>query len=121
MVFDVPTSKGTYSERYSQLCASSPLLFSSRFLSPSSLFLSQGDAFQGKQHPFISIAPYEVCKGTDHLETIIQDIMDQGGEGIILRDPSSAYQSGRSSGYLKHKVLCSPTEMTHTLSPPQTQ
>jgi len=30
--------------------------------------------------------------------------MDQGGEGIILRDPFSALESGRSSGFLKHKV-----------------
>ena len=31
--------------------------------------------------------------------------MDQGGEGVIIRDPSSPYQAGRSSGFLKHKVL----------------
>jgi len=30
--------------------------------------------------------------------------MDQGGEGIILRDPESPQQGGRSKGFLKHKV-----------------
>ena len=49
-----------------------------------------------------------MCKGTDHLEKIFQDIMDQGGEGIILRDPSSPFEAGRSRGYLKHKVRVHP-------------
>jgi len=65
-------------------------------------------AFNGKEHRFIKVAPYGVCKGTDHLEKIFQDIMDQGGEGIILRDPSSPIQAGRSKGFLKHKVCCFP-------------
>ena len=59
-------------------------------------------------HKYIKLAPYEVCKDTNHLERIFQDIMDQGGEGIILRDPQSPYQAGRSSGFLKHKVSISP-------------
>jgi len=44
------------------------------------------------------------CLDMNHLEVFFQDIIDQGGEGIILRDPSSSYQSGRSKGFLKHKV-----------------
>lgn len=43
----------------------------------------------------------------NHLESFLQDIIDGGGEGIILRDPSAPYQPGRSSGYLKHKVSSS--------------
>ena len=39
-----------------------------------------------------------------HLEKIFQDIIDQGGEGIILRQPTAPYQGGRSAGFLKHKV-----------------
>ena len=58
-----------------------------------------------KTHRFVSLAPYTVCKGTDHLEKIFQDIMDQGGEGIILRDPSTPFETGRSKGFLKHKVF----------------
>lgn len=52
----------------------------------------------------ISIAPKEVCRDLNHLETFFQDIVDRGGEGIILRDPDAAYVAGRSKGYLKHKV-----------------
>jgi ATP-dependent DNA ligase len=38
------------------------------------------------------------------MQQFLQDIIDMGGEGIILRDPLSPYQVGRSSGFLKHKV-----------------
>jgi DNA ligase-1 len=54
--------------------------------------------------PHIQIAPMEVCKNAQHMESFLQDIIDGGGEGIILRDPSDSLQSGRSAGYLKHKV-----------------
>jgi DNA ligase-1 len=53
---------------------------------------------------FIEVAPKEVCKGMDHMQEFLQDIIDEGGEGIILRDPLCTYQSGRSPGFLKHKV-----------------
>ena len=52
----------------------------------------------------IEIARMEVCRDMTHLEQSFQNIIDQGGEGIILRDPDSAYQAGRSPGYLKHKA-----------------
>lgn len=54
--------------------------------------------------PHIEIANKFECQGEEHLERFFQDILDQGGEGVILRDPTSAYQAGRSSGFLKHKV-----------------
>lgn len=57
-----------------------------------------------KDHPYIYVAPKEVCKNTEHLEQEFQTIIDKGGEGIILRDPSALLQKGRSAAYLKHKV-----------------
>ena len=30
---------------------------------------------------------------------------EAGSEGVILRDPTSFYESGYSSGYYKHKVI----------------
>jgi DNA ligase-1 len=53
---------------------------------------------------FVEVAPKEECKGIDHMHQFLQDIIDEGGEGIILRDPFSPYQAGRSPGFLKHKV-----------------
>ncbi|MCL6579459.1 MAG: hypothetical protein K6T73_08765, partial [Candidatus Bathyarchaeota archaeon] len=55
--------------------------------------------------PFIEVAPKQICTGIDHMQQFLQDIIDKGGEGIILRDPLSPYQSGRSPGFLKHKVV----------------
>jgi len=57
-----------------------------------------------KANQYLEIAPREICRGTHHFEAFFQDILDQGGEGIILRDPQSPYEPGRSKGFLKHKV-----------------
>lgn len=57
-----------------------------------------------KNCKYAKVAPKEECKGVQHLEEFFQGVMDRGGEGIILRDPTSLYEPGRSSGYLKHKV-----------------
>jgi len=54
--------------------------------------------------PYISVAGKIVCEGVAHLERFFQDVVDAGGEGIILRNPHSPYEPGRSAGYLKHKV-----------------
>jgi ATP-dependent DNA ligase len=52
----------------------------------------------------IEVATKEECKGMDHMQQFLQDIIDEGGEGIILRDPFSPYLPGRCPGFLKHKV-----------------
>ena len=103
MVFDTPTSKGNYAERYNHM----RMLFSlslSLSLSPIYLFLCTGEALQGKTFKYLTVAEYEVCKDTGHLDKMFQDLIMQGGEGVILRDPTSPYEPGRSSGFLKHKV-----------------
>jgi len=60
-----------------------------------------------KEHPcnYIGIAEKTVCKGAQHFESSFQDVIDKGGEGIILRDPNALLQPGRTTSYLKHKVL----------------
>ena len=63
-------------------------------------------SLESRPSKFIDIAPKMVCTGMDHLEHEFQDILDKGGEGIILRDPAAPYASGRCPGYLKHKVQC---------------
>lgn len=52
----------------------------------------------------IEVAPKVICTSTEHFETHFQDILDGGGEGVILRDPKAPFVEGRSGGYLKHKV-----------------
>ena len=52
----------------------------------------------------MQVAERQECTDMQHLERVFQDMIDRGGEGIILRNPKSMYQPGRSPGYLKHKV-----------------
>jgi len=59
----------------------------------------------GTGRTFLEVAQKAVCSGTAHLEQFYQDVVDKGGEGVILRDPLEFLQSGRSPGYLKHKVI----------------
>jgi len=106
-----------YGIRYSQssgyLCRA---IFSIRYILPlpflvlqsTSLipFFIKGTTIKETNH--ISIAPREVCRDGQHLEQFYQGIMDEGGEGIILRDPLAKLESGRSKGFLKHKVGSSP-------------
>jgi len=63
------------------------------------------------KHPceYIQLAEKTVCRNLSHMETFFQDVIDRGGEGIILRDSLCPLEPGRSRGYLKHKV-CSPLE-----------
>lgn len=63
---------------------------------------------------FIEIATKEICRDIQHVDQTFQRIIDEGGEGIILRDPACASQSGRSTGYLKHKVI-----ILYNFPPPQ--
>jgi DNA ligase-1 len=63
------------------------------------------NALKDVKLPFLEVAPMELCRDLQHMQQFLQDIIDIGGEGIILRDPVCPYQSGRSSGFLKHKVL----------------
>jgi ATP-dependent DNA ligase len=63
------------------------------------------DRLKDHPAPFLEVAPMQICKGKDHMQQFLHDIIHLGGEGIILRDPLSPNQPGRSVGFLKHKVL----------------
>lgn len=64
-------------------------------------------SLEGRKSMFLELAPFIECKDELHLDGFFQDIIDKGGEGVILRDPASPYEPGRSRGYLKHKVRTS--------------
>lgn len=70
-----------------------------------SLTLLSATSLQGLPGSVVQIAPYQVCKDTAHFDAVFQDILDGGGEGVILRDPASPAMSGRCPGFLKHKVF----------------
>lgn len=56
-------------------------------------------------HPYISIIPLEKCRGMHHLDETLDRILKNGGEGVMLRKPGSAYESGRSGCLVKYKPL----------------
>jgi len=68
------------------------------------LTINTVNAVEHSKCKYLSLAKFEECKDMQHLYQFFQDVLDKGGEGIILRDPNSPYKPGRSQGYLKHKV-----------------
>jgi DNA ligase-1 len=60
-----------------------------------------------KAHPANWIAPVQQirCQGRAHLQAMLADIEARGGEGIMLRAPSSAYRAGRSPDLRKLKTF----------------
>lgn len=96
MVFDIPTHKGSYAERYADL--------GTALIQASSLNMFLVKQIEPRENKYIEIARNEVCTGMPHMERFLHDVIEKGGEGIILRDPSAPLQPGRSAAYLKHKV-----------------
>ena len=80
-VFDAPSANAPFEERIEQLC----------------------DCFSRLCHPFASVLPQMRCRGVDHLREELVRIEALGGEGLMLRQPSSRYEHGRSPTLLKCK------------------
>jgi DNA ligase-1 len=80
MVFDAPQAKGTFEERMQFLHATFP---------------------EGNR--FVRVVTQERCKGVTQLLAERDRVVRQGGEGLMLRRPASAYEVGRSPTLLKVK------------------
>lgn len=57
--------------------------------------------FDGKQ----VVASRIMCKATSLLENFLQQIINNNGEGVIMRKPHTLYERGRSTSLVKLKVL----------------
>lgn len=55
--------------------------------------------------PHLHLIPQIPCESKEHLNRFLEEIQSQGGEGVILRDPKSLYEKGRSESYLKLKTV----------------
>jgi len=53
-------------------------------------------------HRYVRIPLKEECRDMQHLQQFLQGIIEQGGEGIILRNPSSLYEHGRSRAFFSN-------------------
>lgn len=56
-----------------------------------------------RKPPFALAHPHEVCKSAEHLRDELARIETLGGEGLMLRQPHSRYEVGRSVTLLKVK------------------
>ena len=57
------------------------------------------------RNPFVSVLPHQPCRDTDHLKQELARVVALGGEGVMLRQPDSRYEAGRSSTLLKVKTF----------------
>lgn len=81
LVFDAPQSGGDFEERLA--------------------FLSDG--LLTKKRPYAALHQHQRCAGSDHLQEELARIESLDGEGLMLREPGSSYEVGRSSTLLKVK------------------
>ena len=58
-----------------------------------------------QQHPLehVQIIPQQVCRDVDHLMARLEAVESSGGEGLVLRNPDTWYETGRSPNALKVK------------------
>jgi DNA ligase-1 len=57
------------------------------------------------QNKNIEILEHKLCSDLDHLRSELQRVESLGGEGLMLRQPSSVYVAGRSATLLKVKTF----------------
>ena len=62
------------------------------------------DAFR-KPHPQAKLHPHELCRDLAHLKQELARVESLGGEGLMLRQPGSKYETGRSFTLLKIKTF----------------
>jgi DNA ligase-1 len=55
------------------------------------------------QSPYVKWHPHERCRDTGHLREELARVEALGGEGLMLRQPGSLYEAGRSPTLLKVK------------------
>ena len=80
MVFDAPQAKGSFEQRMQFLRAT-----------------------VSEENRFVRVVAQERCQGVDQLLAARDRVVRQGGEGLMLRQPESAYEPGRSPTLLKVK------------------
>ncbi len=80
-IFDAPPVSGPFEDRIEYLC----------------------ETFSRLRHPHASVLPQLRCRGVDHLREELDRIESLGGEGLMLRQPGSRYEAGRSATLLKAK------------------
>mmetsp|Transcript_42285 Transcript_42285/g.82999 ORF Transcript_42285/g.82999 Transcript_42285/m.82999 type:complete len:881 (-) Transcript_42285:66-2708(-) len=58
-----------------------------------------------KESTYAAVVGQRECESRDHMKTTLQHVLKKGGEGLMLRQPGSAYVSARSDTLLKVKYF----------------
>ena len=61
-----------------------------------------GEPYSSLECP-VQIANQTKVKSHEHLDTLYQDILEKGGEGVMIKSPDSMYEDKRSNYMLKYK------------------
>ena len=61
------------------------------------------DWFTSHQNKYVRVIPQIVCREKAHLSEFLKDVESRGGEGVIVKDPTLDYHTGRSPHVLKVK------------------
>lgn len=83
LIFDAPTHGGRFEQRIDYL---------------KTYFIDQ-------PAPHARVLEHEPCTGIDHLRQQLEHVENLGGEGLMLRQPESAYEVGRSTTLFKVKTF----------------
>ncbi|MCJ7765466.1 MAG: DNA ligase [Thiovulaceae bacterium] len=59
--------------------------------------------FLNHPNPAVRIIPQYSCRGSAHLERFLDEVVAEGGEGVMVKNPDLPYISGRTSAILKVK------------------
>jgi DNA ligase-1 len=63
------------------------------------------ELFRHRQPPYLRVLPQFGVRDVDHLQQELARVESLGGEGLMLRQPGSRYEAGRSSTLLKVKTF----------------
>ena len=58
---------------------------------------------RGQLPEFVRIVDMKQCNSKEHLLEYFNQIIEKGGEGVMLREPQSLYKAGRSDSLRKYK------------------
>jgi DNA ligase-1 len=92
MVFDVTNLSLLYEERLSSLRKSLP-----------DGEMTPDEVINDRSGSKVCVLPAVYCEGKVHLQKLMSEILDKGGEGLMLRQAHSAYEFKRSSTLYKLK------------------
>ena len=61
--------------------------------------------FKNHQNPYVHIIPQYTCQNTQDLDQYLDEVISNGGEGVMIKNPHLNYIAGRTSSILKVKKV----------------